>query len=78
MHPGRSEEILKQRQNAIRRIDGRRRSARPVSTRRTKEIPASAPDLRGTPSTVGMAEWLQLLGHSVCHGDPALSESIVC
>ena len=55
-------------QNALRLLDSRRRKMRP------KEAPAfedihpnggAAPTFRGTPSLVGMRQWLEFLGHSV-------------
>lgn len=57
-------------------IDSRRRHARPASAKPSKistdKMPAakSVPDLRGTPSIVGMSEWLQMLGNSVDDIDP--------
>lgn len=32
---------------------------------KTMPTDKGAPDLRGTPSIVGMSEWLQMMGHSV-------------
>ncbi|KAK5130372.1 hypothetical protein LTR08_002164 [Meristemomyces frigidus] len=56
--------------NALRIIDSRRRRGRPTSTTSSTESPEQmpaakgAPDLRGTPSIVGMSEWLEMLGHT--------------
>lgn len=56
-------------QNALKLLESRRRNARPktLATPTTQEsmTPSGIPTVRGTPSLVGMKEWLQALGHSV-------------
>lgn len=58
-------------QNALRIINTRRRILRPkgeahpdVSSKQ-RASNSGTPDLRGTPSIIGMREWLEALGHSV-------------
>ena len=55
-------------QEAVRLIETRRRPKRPTASSSIKEVSDASshtPDLRGTPSIVGMAEWLAQIGHSV-------------
>lgn len=54
-------------ESALKLLDSRRRKARPKEAPRLEDIPLSGnatPTFRGTPSLVGMQQWLQLLGHS--------------
>ncbi|KAM3414155.1 Folylpolyglutamate synthase [Cercospora zeina] len=58
-------------EGALKVISSRKRNARPKApgsttgpSKRTG-VPYDTPDLRGTPSLVGMSEWLQMLGHTL-------------
>ncbi|CAK1367094.1 Folylpolyglutamate synthase [Cercospora beticola] len=55
-------------EDALRVISSRKRHARPQASNTTIATvigkPQDTPDLRGTPSIVGMSEWLRMLGHS--------------
>ncbi|KAF2213756.1 hypothetical protein CERZMDRAFT_67181 [Cercospora zeae-maydis SCOH1-5] len=57
-------------EGALKVISSRKRNARPKASGSTtgpsKETgnPYDTPDLRGTPSIVGMSEWLQMCGHT--------------
>lgn len=59
-------------QNALRLLETRRRKARPKNVPGVEGMPLTgissthaAPTFCGTPSLLGMSQWLQLLGHSV-------------
>lgn len=66
-------------QNALEIINSRRRHSRPAQAaekkNQVKDMPLTngTPDLKGTPSIVGMREWLQILGHTVSSHIPERS-----